>query len=163
MQKIILACLLFFSASGLYGQSWMLLRQEPIQLAYKIPYNWFVGGLEKQPGYWRSLNTSPKGHINFLLLYSGELRAEELEQKAVWNYHFEGQDSSAADSLQGKFGLWQKRGHWREDRLEMVRSWAWKKGERHYLLYIWGREEKMEAFAQKKLPKVLASISFLDD
>ena len=68
MQKTILIGLLFFLARGLYGQSWMQLRQEPIQIAYKIPYNWFVGGLEKQADYWRSLNTAPGGHINMLLL-----------------------------------------------------------------------------------------------
>lgn len=163
MQKTILVGLLFFMAWGLYGQAWMQLRQEPIQIAYKIPYNWFVGGLEKQADYWRTLNTAPKGHINMLLLYSEELKAEELGQKAVWNYHFVGLDSLPADSLQGDFGLWEKRGHWREDSLELVRSWAWKKGEQHYLLYLWGREEKMNAFAQKKLSKVLTSIVFLDD
>jgi len=138
--------LIFMLGCGIsvFAQDWKTLRQASIQLEYKIPSNWYVGG------YWNekacqctggTMNLAPDYSISMMIMASDEYGLDSLKQQKVGKNTF-GKTTAPPNEIKTEnFELQQSLSTWQSDtnttvmRFSILRS---ENNSNNYLIYFWG-------------------------
>ncbi len=137
---------LFYSIS-VVAQDWKVLIHEPIQLEYKIPSNWYVGGLKTNgldTAITTALNIATDYSVSMMVKVS-EVDLETLKNHKTGIYTFRKQEKKPIVFETKHFEFEQQISTWEEEPQTMaIQLVARGCNGRSYILYFWGTAEELK-------------------
>lgn len=160
--KATFTLILILFATFIQAQTrWKQLTQKPLEVTYKIPDGWYIGGYMKDPNchcMGATINTAPDRSVNMVIFESAQFDLDSLKQQQLWGYTFLSnlninEDSLATAHLQYTKAL----SSWKEDESLEVLRYATTYNNTSYLIYFWGEKENI-AKHQKTIDTILHSV-----
>ncbi len=142
--KYLFALLFFvFWSFCLNAQNWKELSQAPINLKYKIPKGWYVGGFTHGKACictGGTINTAKDRSINMVIFSSneGHVDMDSLKNQKIWGYSFAPPAVEGEALKTNNFEFEKTLSTWNEDKQSTVLRFATSREEFTYLVYFWG-------------------------
>lgn len=160
--KATFTLILILSTTFIYSQTkWKRLTQKPLEITYKIPNGWFIGGYMKDPNcgcMGATINTAPDRSVNMVIFESNQFDLDSLKQQQLWGYTFLANLDLDEDSLVTAHLEYTKAlSSWKEDESLDVLRYATTYNNTSYLVYFWGEKEDISKH-QETIDTILHSI-----
>jgi len=139
--------LIFCASNAQNSTTWEQIEQATIGLTYQIPNNWYLMSfVQDKIGDCEggTLNTSPDGTINMVILYDEAAALSRLRKVTIWE-NFTLKMANVQDIIQTKDFFFQKTiSTWEEDNEALVHQYIGVSAERAYVIYFWGNRDAMD-------------------
>ncbi|MCP4441687.1 MAG: hypothetical protein GY810_22505 [Aureispira sp.] len=160
--KATFTLILVLSSTFIFAQTkWKRLTQRPLEVTYKIPNGWFIGGYMKDPNckcMGATINTAPDRSVNMVIFESNQFGLDSLKKQQLWGYTFLANLDISEDSLETAHLQYTKAlSSWKEDNTLEVLRFATTYNETSYLIYFWGEKDDIERH-QETIDIILHSI-----
>jgi len=125
------------------GQHWKELRQPPINLKYKIPQNWYVGGFTQGKACvctGGAINTANDRSLNMVIFSSNleEIHIDSLKNQKIWGYSFAPTSMEVETLKTNHFEFKKALSTWNEDKDSAVLRFTASSNGFIYVVYFWG-------------------------